>query len=167
MTMNRIDEFGKMKSKKAVNRIFLSHQSIFLCIAIGAFVIANTSFLVGEQLRFYQSIGLSFIWALTVALFSEFTVVFIAAFGMATKMWFRRFLSYAVVLGLLVLNYYHPHIHALLTFFGQMKPNVSGADPSLFNNLQILIMIWNLILGSYAGYLLRNLIRSEFAKLRL
>ncbi|NRA45869.1 MAG: hypothetical protein HRU09_13010 [Oligoflexales bacterium] len=160
MTMTSMDKLGKTKTQKVAEKIFLSHQSVFLCIAIGAFLIANTSFLVGEQLRFYQSAGLGFVWALIIAFFSEFSVVFMAAFGMATKKWFRRLLSFGVVTGLLLLNYYHPHTHALvdsLSFFG--RASLSEIEPFLFDKLQILIMIWNLILGSLIGYLLRNIVR--------
>ncbi|MFK7827107.1 MAG: hypothetical protein AB8G05_23390 [Oligoflexales bacterium] len=163
--MTSIGKISNMKPKKSVNIIFISHQSIFLCIAIGAFLIANTSFLIGEQLRFYQSVGLSFIWALVVAFLSESTLVLIAAFGMATKMWFRRMLSYDVVLFILAFNYYHPHTHVLITYFGKLSPNLGASDPLLFDEQQILIMLWNLILGSCAGYLLRNLVRSELVKL--
>ena len=161
MTMASTEKLAKNKKKGVVNKILVSHQSVFLCIAIGAFLIANTSFLIGEQLKFYQSAGLSFIVALGIAFFSEFSVVFVAAFGMATKIWFRRFVSYGLVLCLLIFNYYHPYTHLIQNYLGFMSPSLGGVDPILLNKLQVLIMIWNLLLGSYAGYLLRNLIRSE------
>lgn len=159
MTVARAHKLSKTSSKNHVQRIHISHQSVFLCIAIGAFLIANTSFLVGEQLKFYRSIGLSLILALPCAFVGELIVVFFAAFGMACRAWFRRILSFLFVTGILAFNYYHPFSGFIKMYFG----HVSLPEPILLNKLQILIMLWNLILGGYAGYLLRNLVRTQLA----
>ena len=67
-----------------------------ICGAIILFLIANTTFLVAEQMSLYQSFGYSLAWSGVIAILTELALIGFSALGSAAKGFWRKLVLYGI-----------------------------------------------------------------------